>query len=435
MRSPIHLNESSASCDLRVPYTTSKQVDDVLVGLGRTEDIRFSPNKRRLAIAGFGANRIVVLDIRRNISREGERVSLPSAVEIVSADLAQPHGVDFIDDDTVVVANRSGRTAIFELPAAGGKITHNLVPIGIIDGEVINSPGSVVLAGKSGDQCQVLICNNASHTITKHSVDLSGESAGNGTILIRKWLDVPDGITLSGEDRIAISVHNMHSVMIYEAGRQLDETSDPDGVMRGVFFPHGLRFTGDDEFLLVADAGAPYLHVYARDDGWGGVHHPRFSLRVLSDADFLRGRHNPQEGGPKGLDIDEVGGLLATTCEMQPLALFDLAAILENATQSKHRTESDAPVELPETRSRDHQSASQVQYELELQHVCNRIRRQAEERANQAERRAAQAEGELAEARTLIHYLLHSKSWQVTAPMRWVFANIKSCAAWVTGRP
>jgi hypothetical protein len=80
---------------MRVPYTTSKQVDDVLVGLGRTEDLRFSPNKRRLAIAGFGANKIVVIDIRREMSRHGQQISLPSAVEIVSADLAQPHGVDF----------------------------------------------------------------------------------------------------------------------------------------------------------------------------------------------------------------------------------------------------------------------------------------------------------------------------------------------------
>jgi hypothetical protein len=64
----------------------------------------------------------------------------------------------------------------------------------------------------------------------------------------------------------------------------------------------------------------------------------------------------------------------------------------------------------------------------------NQLRRQAEERANQAERRAAQAEGQLAEARTVLHYLLHSKSWQVTAPLRWVFAGFKRCAAWVTGR-
>ena len=417
---------------MRVPYTTSKQVDDALVGLGRTEDLRFSPNKRRLAIAGFGTNKIVVIDIRREVSREGEQISLPSAVEIVSADLAQPHGVDFIDDDTIVVANRSGRTTIFELPAANGNTRRNLAPIGVIDGELISSPGSVVLAGKSGAQCQVLICNNASHTVTKHTADLGAQGAGHGSVLVRKWLDVPDGITVSGKGRIAISNHNLHSVMVYESGRQLDENSDPDGVMRGIFFPHGVRFTGDEQFLLVADAGAPYVHVYAGDDGWSGVHDPQFSLRVISDADFQSGRHNLQEGGPKGFDIDEDGKLLATTCEMQPLAFFDLAAILETAARNVERDRSGQPAG-PSGEGRG-KSASQVKYELDLLQVRNQVRRQAEERANQAERRAAQAEGELAEKRTLISYLLHSKSWQVTAPMRWVFAGLKRCAAWVTGR-
>jgi hypothetical protein len=243
---------------------------------------------------------------------------------------------------------------------------------------------------------------------------------------VRKWLDVPDGITMSGQGRIAISNHNLHCVMIYESGRQLDENSDPDGVMRGIFYPHGVRFTDDEAFLLIADAGAPYLHVYVADGGWSGVHQPQFSLRVVGDADFQRGRRNLQEGGPKGLDIDEAGKLLATTCEMQPLAFFDLTAILETAARNVERNRSGQP-SGPE-------SASQVRCELDLLQVSNQVRREAEERANQAERRAAQAEGELAEARTLIYYLLHSKSWQVTAPMRWVFAGLKRCAAWVTRR-
>ncbi len=34
-----------------------------LEGLGRTEDVRFSPDNRRLAIAGFGRHRVFLLDL------------------------------------------------------------------------------------------------------------------------------------------------------------------------------------------------------------------------------------------------------------------------------------------------------------------------------------------------------------------------------------
>ena len=44
----------------------------------------------------------------------------------------------------------------------------------------------------------------------------------------------------------------------------------------------------------------------------------------MDDATFLRGRYNPEEGGPKGIDVDRDMSVLATTCEHQPLAFFDL---------------------------------------------------------------------------------------------------------------
>jgi hypothetical protein len=42
----------------------------------------------------------------------------------------------------------------------------------------------------------------------------------------------------------------------------------------------------------------------------------------MSEEAFLHGRHTVQEGGPKGIDIDEDNKLLVTTCESQPPALF-----------------------------------------------------------------------------------------------------------------
>ena len=53
----------------------------------------------------------------------------------------------------------------------------------------------------------------------------------------------------------------------------------------------------------------------------------------MSDETYLRGRKNPEEGGPKGLDIDAGMRVLATTCEEQALAFFDLRAVLSLAAR------------------------------------------------------------------------------------------------------
>ena len=54
-------------------------------------------------------------------------------------------------------------------------------------------------------------------------------------------------------------------------------------------------------------------------------------LRVLDEDTFQRGRHNPAEGGPKGIDVDVRSRVLAATCEEMPLAFFDLRPMLDAA--------------------------------------------------------------------------------------------------------
>lgn len=44
-------------------YTAPPIVADAISSLGRTEDVRFSPSNRRLAVASFHRNRIFVFDI------------------------------------------------------------------------------------------------------------------------------------------------------------------------------------------------------------------------------------------------------------------------------------------------------------------------------------------------------------------------------------
>ena len=78
---------------------------------------------------------------------------------------------------------------------------------------------------------------------------------------------MPDGVAVNRDNRwIAVSNHGGHSVLLFENSPQLNLNSRTDGVLAGVACPHGVRFTPDDNFVLVADAGAPYVHVYC--EGW-----------------------------------------------------------------------------------------------------------------------------------------------------------------------
>src|SRR5690606_28215802 len=115
---------------------------------------------------------------------------------------------------------------------------------------------------------------------------------------------VPDGIAVSADSRwVAVSSHLTHDVKVYDARSGLNWRTKPAATLTGSRYPHGVRFAEGGRFLLVADAGSPYVLVYERGDEWRGSLEPRAMIRVLDDATFEQGRTNPTEGGPKGIDI------------------------------------------------------------------------------------------------------------------------------------
>jgi DNA-binding beta-propeller fold protein YncE len=323
-----------------IDYVAPPPVREAIAAIGRTEDIRFSPANRRLAVAAFNLNRVAVFDV--DVSRSGAQtsVSLTGVVEIASKDLNRPHGVDFIDDDTLIVANRTGDASIFALPVSDARrAIHDLSAIHVMRVReycLLASPGSVGVLAADRHRCDILICNNSGNTVTRHGLDRSaGYAIDQGRVLVQRWLDIPDGVSVSRDRRwMAVSNHNTHNVLMYENPEAMNADAEPDGILRGIHCPHGLRFSGDGTRIFVADAGAPYIHVFASSDGgWRGVRRPITSFRVMEQSQFLRGRHNPQEGGPKGLDIDDAMNVLVVTSECQPIAFFDPAVILEGARE------------------------------------------------------------------------------------------------------
>ena len=128
-------------------YHATPAVQEVIDRLGRTEDIRFSPSRKRLAFSAFEDGRIVVLEIAVTPSPSGPLIFLSDYVMFSSKNIEHPHGMAFIDEDTLVVANRTQFVSIFRIPPAGGVEKEFVIkPLRIIwrnRFRRLDSPGSV----------------------------------------------------------------------------------------------------------------------------------------------------------------------------------------------------------------------------------------------------------------------------------------------------
>jgi hypothetical protein len=371
---------NDVSPNLLLEYTAADFVKEIIAGLGRTEDIKFSPSNSRLALACFLRNQVAVFDLCRS---SGERIVLTNAFLISSSHLRCPHGVDFLTDKRIVVANREGDLTIFDLPYGGKGNSYNLDPVGRLSSDdLIKTPGAVSVR-RSEKLYEMLVCNNRGNCVTRHLVDLNGQAISN-RMFLRKWLHFPDGVSV-GDGWLAVTNNECRNVLLYDMSKPANEKSYPEGILRYVYRPHGVRFTLGGRLIAVADYESPYVHVYMGDNGsWRGVRGPVLSLRVISDEDFLRGP--TRAGGPKGLDIDSASKILVTTSEVQPLAFFDFAMAREKITV------------LHGDYSREERMAWEMEYELRCQ--------------DEVQREVASLTSRL--------------SWKVTGPFRWLLTRINS---------
>jgi hypothetical protein len=426
---------------MKIEYRAADHVRAIINSLGRTEDVRFSPSNRRLAIAAFNRSRIAVFDVE--IAKLGGTpdVSLTGAVEISSSSLRYPHGVDFLDDETLAVANREGDVAIFKIPPAGSSASEQ-APIQVLaaaSGSLLFTPGSLAVVRGEDGLHELLVCNNYADSVTRHVMDRdAGCAITKSEVLLSKWLNLPDGLCVSQDRRwIAISNHNTHGVLLYERSSPLNEDSSPDGVLRGVCFPHGLRFSADGRYLFVADAGAPFVHIYSGGgQGWRGARLPAASIRMMDDLVFQRGRKNPQEGGPKGVDFDKSMCVLATTCEYQPLQFLDLAAVLATVPSASPVVEAEYELGVLEVAAQLKKRARQAEERAavaEARAAAATARAvKAEANAAHEERRAAKfkakaekAKAKVARAKARAGFVINGRPWRITAPLSRLYSALK----------
>ena len=361
---------------LEIPFEAPPEVRDGLAGMGRTEDVRLSPRGDRIAFACYRRDRIAIADVEIARGADGPLITISSFAELASPSLREPHGIDFLDDETLVIANRAGAVGVFGLPArgSGGELTP--LADGATGPAAGDGPGSVAVHVHADGSREVLICSNWANTITRHAV--ADRSLLDGEIVACRWLAIPDGIAISRDGEwLAVSNHSAHCAFLYLRATWGDD-AEPVGILRGVEYPHGLRFDDCDRRLLVADAGAPRVHVFAADDGWRGVRYPVASVVVLDERRFEAAQTNPQEGGPKGIDVDPDGRVLVVTSESVPLAFFDLDSAADSASSD----------------------AASIRYELA--------------RLAEDERAAAEA----AEVRAALAELRSTRAWRLTKPLR-----------------
>lgn len=69
---------------MQLKYTAPTYVHDAIATLGRTEDVKFSPNNRRLALVSFLKNQITVFEMCIDKSADGVKLSLLDVVRISS---------------------------------------------------------------------------------------------------------------------------------------------------------------------------------------------------------------------------------------------------------------------------------------------------------------------------------------------------------------
>ena len=314
----------------------SPGVRAALERIGGAEDVRFSPSNGRIALACLPHNAIAIADVTVDVDGDRSRVTITHVEEYSSPSLDRPHGVDFVDDDTVIVANRGGNLTLLQLPAdtsGSGEAAEIELPADR-DFEGLSAPGSVRVVRDGGSSARVLVVNIWNSTITSHELQDEPWSVHTNDVLLRRWLDSPDGVATIPDGRwIAVSSHGSHVVLVYACSSSLGTDADPQCILRGVTYCHGVVFSADSRHLFVADAGRPYVHVYEQHGvTWEGVHVPSASFRVMNDDVFAKAR-DAQSGGPKGVDIDHTGRVLAVACENQPVKFFDVPELFEHAAE------------------------------------------------------------------------------------------------------
>jgi hypothetical protein len=78
---------------------------EAIAALGRTEDVSWSPDGRRIALAGIAVDKLLILGVDCLLEDGRKCVHVSDAMHVASSSLKRPHGVCWVSDGTVAVAS------------------------------------------------------------------------------------------------------------------------------------------------------------------------------------------------------------------------------------------------------------------------------------------------------------------------------------------
>ncbi len=301
----------------------------------RTEDVKFSPSGNLLAIV---SKDIIILS---RIDTASSPVRILKSIEIFSPSLTCAHGIDFVREDIMVVANREGWVTFYKVPAFETWTASTTMDcIHELESAWFGEKGTRRKSGTRVVRCgpgavrvrngHLFTGTNNVNTVTRHALHLDGDTIATGDecLAAQDGLEIPDGVSTSRDGRF-MAVSNLHygNVVIYDLASLTIRCrlSDAD-----LHHPHGLCFSASGDSLYVADAGNRYVHWFATGDDWltsiqasaqkvAAVEPWAFDLTKAETPEDVR----YLEGGMKGIDLDPTGRIIATTCRHQTLRFFE----------------------------------------------------------------------------------------------------------------
>ena len=311
-------------------------IDGVINEDVRSEDVHFSPSGKNLAIATTRGN-ILYFDV--DISARPVRV-YPRMV-FKSDTLRAPHGIDFLTDELIVVANRRGCLNFYQIPHINScaQETHleSLVnmdsewfgSIGELrlygDRQIATGPGSVRIHGNS-----LYVTCNLKNTVTECQLtfDCDEIEVGAERVIIQNGIDIADGLAFSHDGNwLAISDHGNRRVIVLDRSTNEISCTLRDADLQ---HPHGLCFDSDHNRIITSDSGGKCLHIFETDDNWSSDQSSStFTCEGVDDAIFKKTqsqvpeKRRALEGGIKGIDFDPGSKTFVTTCRYQMLRFFE----------------------------------------------------------------------------------------------------------------